>query len=323
MTRNTVLRKIVRKVRNVPADLALKTINIPMVENRLRARHEQAKDRHESRLPELSAADLDIVEGLHRDGVYITSLAALALPGTETMFTSAQSIAGSYADRVRSKAFSGWDTIMASADEVMRHPEIFNWGLSQRLLNIVETYLGLPVAYDGLNMFYTIADGRQVGTRKWHRDREDRRMIKIAVYCNDVDEDGGPLQVVRRNVVRGELVDDFTYPVLSQERLEQKIGGQISEREVTTCTGPAGTVIFSDTASQYHRGKPAIARDRCAIFYNYFSRVPRHPFFCERSGLSRSQIAELAGGLTPKQRDCVLWRDSLPAIARIVPPNIA
>ena len=82
-------------------------------------------------------------------------------------------------------------------------------------------------------------------------------------------------------------------------------------------------MIFSDTASQYHRGKPAISRDRCAIFYNYFSRVPRHPFFCERSGLSRSQIAKLADGLTPEQRDCVLWRDSLPAIARLVPRDIA
>jgi hypothetical protein len=321
--RNTVLRKIYRKARNIPADLALRTINIPMVENRLRARHEQARDRHEPDLPKLSAADMEIVNTLHRDGVHMTSLASLALPNTGEMFGSAQSIADSYRDRVGSKAFSNWDVIMASADEIMSHPEIFKWGLNQRLLNIVEAYLGLPVAYDGLNMFYTVADGRQVGTRKWHRDREDRRMIKIAVYCNDVDEDGGPLQVVRRDVVKGNLIDDFTYPVLSQEGLEKKLGAQINDRDVMTCTGPAGTVIFSDTASQYHRGKPAISRDRCAIFYNYFSRVPRHPFFCERSGLSRSQIAKLADGLTPEQRDCVLWRDSLPAIARLVPPNIA
>jgi hypothetical protein len=321
--RNTVLRKIYRKTRNVPAEMALKTINIPMVEKWLRARHEQARDRHESRLPKLSAEDMEIVEGLKRDGVYITSLASMALPSSSEMFQSAQFIANSYRNRVHSNAFSGWETIMASADEIMSHREIFNWGLNQRLLNIVEAYLGLPVAYDGLNMFYTVADGRQVATRKWHRDREDRRMIKIAVYCNDVEDDGGPLQVVRRDVIKGELADDFTYPVLSQERLEQKLGGPISDRDVMTCTGAAGTVIFSDTASQYHRGKPAISNDRCAIFYNYFSRVPRHPFFCERSGLSRSQIAELARGLTPEQRACVLWRAGLPAIARIIPPNIA
>ena len=114
--RNTVLRKIYRKARNVPADLALRTINIPMVENRLRARHEQAKDRHVPDLPQLSAEDLEIVEGLKRDGVHMTSLASLALPNTSEMFGSAQSIADSYRDRVGTKAFSNWDVIMASAD---------------------------------------------------------------------------------------------------------------------------------------------------------------------------------------------------------------
>jgi hypothetical protein len=323
MMRTTIPRKIYRKARNAPSELALWTINIASIENRLRALHDQAQRDHEASLPPLSPDDMAIVEGLKRDGVYMTSLASLALPLTDEMFQSAQSIAGSYEERVHSRAFNGWETIMASADEIMGHREIFDWGLNQRLLNIVEAYLGLPVAYDGLNMFYTVADGKQVATRKWHRDREDRRMIKIAVYCNDVDEGGGPLQIVRRNVLKGEMADGFTYPVLSQEALENELGGPMNDRDVVTCTGLKGTVIFTDTASQYHRGKPAVTKDRCAIFYNYFSRVPRHPFFCERSGLSRAQIAELAQSLTPEQRDCVLWRENLPAIARMVPPNIA
>jgi hypothetical protein len=321
--RTSIPRKIYRKARNAPSELALWTINRASIETRLQALHDQAQRDHASRLPQLTFSDTEIVEGLKRDGVFVTSLASLALPLTREMFQSAQSIAASYEERVRNRTFDGWETIMATPAEIISHREIFDWGLNQRLLDIVETYLGLPVAYDGLNMFYTVADGKQVATRKWHRDREDRRMIKIAIYCNDVDDGGGPLQIVRRGVIKSKIANGFTYPVLSQEGLEKELGGPMNDADVITCTGLKGTVIFTDTASEYHRGKPAVTHDRCAIFYSYFSRVPRHPFFCERSGLSRAQIAQLAKGLTEEQRDAVLWREGLPAIARIVPPNIA
>ncbi|AYG70154.1 hypothetical protein CCGE531_29375 (plasmid) [Rhizobium sp. CCGE531] len=303
--------------------MALWVINRPTIEARLRTSYDRARIDHLSSLPKLYDQDAAIVERLNSDGVCVTELSSLGLPLNNEMFASARLIAKTYEQRVRQNVYDGWETITATPDEIMSNPAIFLWGLNQRLLNIVEAYLGLPVAYDGMNMFYTIADGRQIGTRKWHRDREDRRMVKIAVYCNDVDEGSGPLQVVRPNVVTGDLADKFTYPALSQQLLEARLGGPVIDRDVVTCTGPAGTVIFSDTASQYHRGKPATSRDRCAIFYNYFSRSPRHPFFCERSGLSRSQIAEFSHALTPEQKSCINWRDNLPKAVRLIPRNIA
>jgi hypothetical protein len=321
--RNTIPRKIYRRVRNLPSELALWVINRPTIEAKLRTSYDRARIDHLSSLPKLCDQDAEIVERLNSDGVCVTTLSSLGLPLNSEMFASARLIAQTYEQRVRQKVYDGWETITATPDEIMSNPAIFLWGLNQRLLNIVETYLGLPVAYDGMNMFYTVADGRQIGTRKWHRDREDRRMVKIAVYCNDVDEGSGPLQVVRPNVVTGDLADKFTYPALSQELLEARVGGPVIDRDVVTCTGPAGTVIFSDTASQYHRGKPATSRDRCAIFYNYFSRSPRHPFFCERSGLSRRQIAELSHELTTEQKSCIDWRDNLPKAVRLIPRNIA
>jgi hypothetical protein len=74
------------------------------------------------------------------------------------------------------------------------------WGVSPALLRIAQHYFGLPAAYDGPKVAFTPVDGRQAGTRLWHRDREDRRMIKVAIYLNDVTEGGGPLQAIKRNV---------------------------------------------------------------------------------------------------------------------------
>jgi hypothetical protein len=145
-------------------------------------------------------------------------------------------------------------------------------------------------------------------------------MLKIALYLNDVDEDGGPLQVLRRRLPDHDRMVRGKFPILSQEKLETALGDFDPDRDVVTCTGKAGTMIFADTAPLYHRGKPASARDRCAIFFNYMNRAPLRPFRCERSTLSRAQTRRLAVSMPQRQRDCLLWRDSLPLVARIVPP---
>jgi hypothetical protein len=141
---------------------------------------------------------------------------------------------------------------------------------------------------------FTKADGMEAGPRRWHRDAEDRRMLKIALYLNDVDEDGGPLQVLRRQLPDHDRMVRGKFPILSQEKLETALGDFDPDRDVVTCTGKAGTVIFADTAALYHRGKPASARDRCAIFFKYMNRAPLRPFRCERSTIPRAQTRRLA-----------------------------
>ncbi|WP_315834759.1 hypothetical protein [Bradyrhizobium prioriisuperbiae] len=263
--------------------------------------------------------DAEIVASLERDGVFITSLGALGLSGSDKLFASGKQLKDVYADRSARGELRHQYTVQANAQEVISHSDIFRWGLNERLLQIAETYLGLPVGYDGINIFYTVADGRQSGARRWHRDIEDRRMLKVAVYFNDVDIDGGPLEILHRRFPDGEIMSGSGYPVLTQETLETKLG-TLRDGDITSCVGPAGTVIFSDLATHYHRGRPAISRDRCAVFYNYISHRPLRPFFCERSVLSRDQVANLVADLSPYQRACALWRDRLPRLARLVPP---
>ncbi len=315
-----VYRKLLRRARSFPAEVASRLINVPPLAQKLSSSYERGLSRHKASLPTLSGMDAQIVADLDQKGVHITSLAALGLPDTEAMLSSARQLMEVYAQRSARGEFRNRYTTLASADELMRHPQIVWWGLNQRLLQIVEAYLGLPVGYDGLNFFYTVADGRQVGARLWHRDIEDRRIVKVTVYLHEVDADGGPYEILHRDFPGSRDLSGFNYPVLTQEELEKRLGAPLSDRDVTSCVGPAGTVIFSDSATHYHRGKPAVERDRCAIFYNYFSRVPLRPFFCERSGLSRAQIASLATDLLPQQRACMLWHDSLPWFARIIPP---
>ena len=317
------VNRLLRHGASLPALLAFHSLNLSPVEKRLFRSHVKAKETHQSRLPELSPVEERIVHELKREGASVTSLAELAMDGTMEMVVVGTEISHALATAAkRPDHFSGRKAVSADIASAANYRAIFNWGLNLSLLRIVERYLDLPPAYDGPKVAYTPADGRQAGTRLWHRDREDRRMLKAAIYLTDVPESGGPLQCVKSRIFDGPIDRDFNYPVLSHEELEQKLGRKITEEDITSCAGPAGTVVFMDTARLFHRGKPAVSTDRHAIFHSYFSRNPRHPFFCERSDLSRSELQQLAVGMSPLQRDAVLWRSHLPSLARIVPASV-
>ncbi|MDN4983161.1 hypothetical protein KUL72_24685 [Bradyrhizobium arachidis] len=319
MKQKTLRYRALRRVRSLPAETASRLLAMPAISRKLNESYEKARASHRPRLPQLSPFDKDIVAGLERNGVYVTSLDRLDLPGTGALWRSATGIASAYSLRAGQGEFAGEYTVQVGAEEMMHHPHIVRWPLDDRILDIVETYLGLPAACDTLNFFHTLADGRQVAARRWHRDVEDRRMVKVIVYLHDVDEDGGPLEILHRAFPGSDQLDGGNFPVLTQEMLEQRLGGALEPGDVTSCTGKAGTVIFADVASRYHRGRPAIARDRSALFYNFFSRSPLRPFYRERHVFSRAQLAELAAGQSARARDCLLWHANVPLLARIVP----
>jgi len=291
------IRAYARKVRSFPANTAHRIISIPAIQQRLEKEYHDTLSVHASALPDLTGLDARICEGLRQDGIFVTSLEALGMPGSEEMFETARQMTADYAPEAHRRAGAGEKYLMFPSARVMMQPVLFTWGLADRLLNIAESYLGLPPAYDGMALVYSVADGKEEATRRWHRDREDRRMVRVAIYLNDVDADGGPFELDRRG----------------RDALRADDPGA-----VRSCPGPAGTVIFADTARCLHRGKPA-ARDRMAIFYSYFSRRPRNSFYCERSGLSRAQISALTRALPARQVESALWHRGLPRLLRVIP----
>jgi hypothetical protein len=300
------------KVFGAPANLGCRIVALPQIASRLDANYEATKREHARHVPAVIGNDKAIIDGLKTNGVFVTSLEELKLPDTMCFLEKADALGHQHQPFQRS--------FQAGADAIMANPQIFRWGLHNRLLDIAENYLGVPVGYDGINIYFTKADGRETGARCWHRDSEDRQMLKIAVYIDDVDGGNGPFQVLQRRIPKFDHLGGGPFPLLTQRELEEALPDFDMARDVVTCLGKRGTVVFSDTASLYHRGMPAISHDRYAIFFNYMSRAPLRPFRCERTMISRAQVEQLASKMPARQRDCVLWRKSLPLIARILPP---
>jgi hypothetical protein len=306
-----------RRLVSLPAEAALRVINTTSIEKRLTQHQDELRLAYAERIPATSGHDGEIVRALKRDGVFITSLDTLGLPETQAMFAQAAALSSVLAHRTADVR----PTRTATGQDLMTYPAIFAWGMQSRLLDVAQDYIGLPVAYDGLCYFYSLPDGSETDIRVWHLDREDRQMIKIAVYITDVGQADGPLQYVSRSATRRLEPNPFKYRPLQHAEFSRRLGSVAPADPIETITGPAGTVIFIDTAQQFHRGCPPTARSRSAIYYSYFSRPPRHPFFCERSPLSRAQLQTLVRTAEPCQRDAVLWRASLPRTARWVPPS--
>ena len=316
-----MIDKLEECVLSLPSELALRSMCHPRV-TRVGA---EMKPREPNVLPPrvvLNAHGLAIVDGLHSDGVYTTSLSTLALSGDRGMFEDAKALSVQLAQRSRHLANKKRAILTATANDVLAMPSLFNWGLDDRVLDIVESYLGESCAYDGLAYYYSRADGREVSTRKWHRDREDWRMVKVAIYINNVCEESGPLEVLEPEIQK-QLDRELSWPyqTVTQDRLTRMAGLAATANLAKSITGIDGTVIFVDTARCHHRGKPPTTCDRSAIFYSYFPSSPRHPFCCERSTLSRQQLRQLAEELPQRQKDCVRWRDRLPFTSRLIPRN--
>jgi hypothetical protein len=312
-----------KRFASVPAQIAGRISNLSFIEKSiLYPRYQRALIEHESVLPTLNSMDSKIVDELTQTGICVTSLDSLAIPNTVKAFKAVAKIKERLKEIASLPINQNNSTIYATANLLMSYPELFYWGLDERLLKIAERYLGVPVAYDGILFTLSVADGTEHGVRTWHRDVEDRRMVRVCIYLNDVDENGGPFQFMQSdtnsriaNLEKGKTTSLYN-------KTPRKLSSPSTADGITTCTGSAGTVIFADTARHYHRGKPPTQSNRFAIFFTYFSRRPLHPYFCHRSVLSDKHLRNLTANLCAEQRACVLWDKNLPSLVKWIPKKL-
>src|SRR5919202_669806 len=226
--------------------------------------------------PTISPADSAIVDTLKQEGVFVTSLSKLAIPYTpELLYASEQILPKLLATSSNSKREY---VLKANSNQLIKYPSMFFWGVEERLLNIVENYLGLPVAYHGIYMRRDLANDVQRRTRLWHLDKEDRCMLKVIIYLNKVNQDDDPFQYIPKSLTSTILRSlKYNYGTIKDNVMEQII----PPSQCKSCTGAAGTVLLIDPAKIFHRGKVPVVSDRLSIFFDYTSRKPKHPYYCK------------------------------------------
>jgi hypothetical protein len=240
---------------------------VPAVRDRIDRQYIELLRRHEAQQPCLPTADGHLVDGLRTAGVQVTTLDAIDAPGTAQLRAELKTLVGELA----AQPAADQQTLRLPLDRVLEASAVWQWGLSNRLLDLAETYLGLPARYYGADLRREVATGQAVGVRQWHRDVEDHRMLKILVWLNDVDADGGPFQYVDRSHT-DRLSDAFRY--VSGFVDDARFAAGMPRDEWRSATGPTWTAVVADTRSVFHRATPPVARDRYSVTFSYTSRVP-------------------------------------------------
>jgi hypothetical protein len=296
------MKTLVTQVRNT----ILKNLyEVPFVKNPAENEYSTQVKKYAQYLPALLEADHALLETINTEGVAITSLEALSIPSTPQLLAAAKQLMPKIP-----KMISGNENeyvVHATSQQILEYPEIFLWGLEQRLLNMAENYLGLAVAYHGVFFRRDLSNSVEKKSRLWHIDSDDRKFLKIIVYLNDIDEDGGPFQYLPKPLtLQVARFLGYKYGYIKDRTMQRVISSSLYQ----SCTGRAGTVVFADTASIFHRGKVPVNSDRFAVFYDYTSRQPKFPFYCQ-SSMREEDLMQLSSQLSEQQKNYVFWRHYL------------
>ena len=145
---------------------------------------------------------------------------------------------------------------------------------SRRLLDIANEYLELWAKLEYIDLWYSIPVGEDAERRAsqlWHRDFDDRHLLKVFLYLTDVDAMTGPFEYVPGSQPGGIHGDFHPWEPMGVGRISEKeLAKRVPADQVRTFTAPKGTMIFCNT-SGLHRGGFAETKPRVLAAVTYCS----------------------------------------------------
>ena len=289
-----------KRIKNIPHKLRRELYRIPALQTMKEEAHQKAIDSHTPFLPTIDALGKSIVSKLQREGTCVVSLKDLTLSTSQQMLDSAYDLA----DKLNRPLEHGVCEVGADKKDLRESPTILLWALETKLLDIIENYIGLPILYQGFAVRRSIADGQYSGVRRWHIDWEDRRIIKIIIYLNDVNPGGGAYEYIRRCLTE-RAIKDLNYYNLGHLS-DAEMSRVVHPTDWTACLGKEASMVITDTSNVFHRAQPPTEKDRYSITFCYTSA---HPLVIWRGRkISREEWEKVDRQLNQRQVSCLTKR---------------
>ena len=169
----------------------------------------------------------------------------------------------------------------------------------------VADYLGsFPLLYNITAVFSP--SGEQIGVRSaadwegsqlFHRDGEDRRLLKLWVLCSDVTEEHGPTMVLPAKVSQ-RLANRLRYSPGIKMPDEPFLKYWDS---VQSATGPSGTVYATDTARCFHFGSRTTTKSSRLVLMIHYP-TEQSPFYSKTAAARREDDGARFAGLPMAER---------------------
>lgn len=235
----------------------------------------------------LSLSELGITESLNKDGVAISSIDSL--PGLENDFNDLCIAVGDLIDekkenvrklrqnagdehKVGNKTFN----LEVLGSQLLFDPQcIFaRFALNRIFVNIANRYFQMCAKLRYYNVWLTAAsDSSARESQLWHFDREDKYILKVFLYLDDVDEGAGPFTYAPGTHGKGRdrsIRPEYFLEGNVQRTTDEQMAAVYPREKWRVCTGKKGTVVFADTRG-YHKGGEARTKDRLMFTCMYTS----------------------------------------------------
>lgn len=177
----------------------------------------------------------------------------------------------------RSKSKDYFFELLMAGDLRVDSPFVRN-ALQQDVLTLVAHYLGQVPHLNGISLFATRRSSRPSWTvsQRWHRDYDDRRMVKLFVFTTPVtQESNGPFTFIPASYCDSLRIP--LYPVHKPDAYMEKIA---PGHPVVACYGPAlENALLIDTYRCFHLGS-RITDDSMRVAYQacYTTAAPFYAY---------------------------------------------
>lgn len=174
-------------------------------------------------------------------------------------------------------------------------------GVNPRLLDLANAYLQMWSKLEYVDVWYTPPAGGddRRSSQRWHRDFNDRHLLKAFLYLVDVDEDTGPFEYVPRSAPGGELEQLWPWRPLGENYPPDDEFAEAVDGRSVAFTAPKGTIIFCNT-SGFHRGGFATGKPRALATLTWDSPASlkalseRNFVFAQRNGVALEEAQRYA-----------------------------
>lgn len=263
----------------------------------------------------LDSLQIDLVTSLSREGIAIVPIDKLVGAGTKARLIAAAEKTLSD-PRLRTQIENGKgqtgkkEFVIRAFGEppvVPGNDPFLTILLSERLLQVVNHYLSDVAKLQSTNLWYSVpvpCDAPAISSQRWHRDYDDRTILKAFLYLVDVDVHMGPLEYIRESQPGGRYEKVFPQrPPFGATPSEGSVERAIPTEQHLVGTGPAGTLLLCDTTG-LHRGGRSTTAPRLLYYGAFTTRAAIEkpllevvgPFSGRLSCRARAAVRGIKGG---------------------------
>ncbi len=227
---------------------------------------------------QLGSAENAVLNKLDSDGIAVTSIDELFSDNSEFLELSSETsrllesrkeeitTLKSSANNEQAVGSKTFNLEVFGSELTIKEPDVFvRFALNNSFLTIANAYFGMIARLRYYNVWQTFASqGTARESQLWHFDREDRYILKMFLYLEDVDEGSGPFTYAPGTHKKGRdhgIKPEFFLEGGVKRTTDEQMSTVFPEKKWVTGTGKKGTLIFADTRG-YHKGGEARTKDR-------------------------------------------------------------